>query len=528
MSWAVPGYTRIRELGSGAGGRVVLARHEESGTAVAIRYLGEELRADGEFLAGLRAEARLLGDLGSPDVVRLWEYVESAEEPAGAAIVMELVDGVPLRALLSAAGATGPEAALALLKGSLRGLAAAHAAGVVHRDHKPENVLVAADGSAKLGGFGVATAHGGTGQPVGTPPYMAPERWTGEPAAPPADVYAATATFFECLTGSRPYAATSTAELMVQHTMAPVPDEQAPEALRPLIRRGLAKDPLDRPAGAAEFLEEVEEAARAGYGTGWEATGRRQLAALAAPLLSASRAEGGARGRTEPAAAVPDGPPPRRPRLRRPTGGVLAGAALAGALVLLVGGYAAAALRSQTTADHAAVAAPTGYASTGVTPIGPPAPPGTARPSTAASATAHRPAAPVWTAPTAAAPSTAPTGSATAAPPAVHVTDLAIEAFDVDHSTFTGTLYADVTTDGTSPVRLTAHWFTSLDGLTDTVVHTETVTVSGRRGYVRVPFTPYTFPRGDCGEYLGVTLSSAPAAASGNPSRSALVSCPLP
>ncbi|MFD0329307.1 serine/threonine-protein kinase [Streptacidiphilus monticola] len=230
MKWTVPGYTETRELGSGASGRVVLALHQATGTPVAIKYLSDELRSDPDFLQEFRAEARLLGDLESPYVVRMFEYVEG---PAGAAIVMELVDGIALRALLRQAGATGPEAALVVLKGSLLGLAAAHELGVVHRDYKPENVLVAADGSSKLVDFGIAVKAGEDGGIAGTPPYMAPEQWTGGAASPAADVYAATATFFECLTGSRPFPGVTFAELVVQHTEAPIPDEQAPEAVRP-------------------------------------------------------------------------------------------------------------------------------------------------------------------------------------------------------------------------------------------------------------------------------------------------------
>ncbi|MEV1201852.1 serine/threonine-protein kinase [Microbispora rosea] len=282
--WNVPGYTVTRELGAGGGGRVVLAVHEWSGAPVAIKYLSEDLRRDEGFVVRFRQEARLLVELDDPHVVRLYEYLETGR---GAAIVMELVDGPTLRALLREQGPTGAEAALAVLKGSLLGLAAAHATGVVHRDYKPENVLVTADGASKLADFGIAVRAGGApGSPAGTPPYMAPEQWTGTATSPASDVYAATAVFFECLTGHRPYRATEHSVLRHMHRTAPVPVEEVPEPLRRLVARGMAKDPALRPASAAAFVAELERAAVAAYGPDWEERGRRRLAALAATLAA--------------------------------------------------------------------------------------------------------------------------------------------------------------------------------------------------------------------------------------------------
>jgi serine/threonine protein kinase len=146
QQWDVPGYTGVKVLGSGGFGEVVLARHDASGSLVAIKYLRRELLADAEFAALFRAEAAVLASLDDPNVVRLYEYVES---PAGAAIVMELVDGVSLRDILVRQGKTTAEAALVVLQGSLLGLAAAHQRGVVHRDYKPENVLIDGDGASK-------------------------------------------------------------------------------------------------------------------------------------------------------------------------------------------------------------------------------------------------------------------------------------------------------------------------------------------------------------------------------------------
>ncbi|MFC4008123.1 serine/threonine-protein kinase [Nonomuraea purpurea] len=281
MEWSAPGYTEVKQLGAGAGGRVVLAVHDETGVKVAIKYLSEQLRHDPSALARFQSEARLLTTLRDPNIATMWEYIQDV---GGAAIVMELVNGVSLRALLREHGTTEPEAALAVLKGSLLGLARAHALGLVHRDYKPENVLVRDDGVSKLVDFGVAVRQGTTTLPEGTPPYMAPELWQGRPASPSTDVYAATAVFFECLTGHRPYRSTEPSVLGYQHVHAPVPFHDAPEPVRQLVLRGLAKDPARRPPSAVEFVAELESAARAAYGEDWEERGKRRLAALVALL----------------------------------------------------------------------------------------------------------------------------------------------------------------------------------------------------------------------------------------------------
>jgi len=172
--WDAPGYTKLKDLGSGGFGDVVLARHDASGTLVAIKYLRRHLLADAEFAGMFRGEASVLSTLDDPNVVRLYEYLES---PSGAAIVMELVDGVSLREILRHQGATTAEAALMVLRGSLLGLAAAHQHGVVHRDYKPENVLVNGDGASKLTDFGIAARAGDRPPPAGTMVYAPPEQF---------------------------------------------------------------------------------------------------------------------------------------------------------------------------------------------------------------------------------------------------------------------------------------------------------------------------------------------------------------
>ena len=122
--WAVPGYTEERLLGHGVSGRVVVAVDDASGQRVAIKYLHENLVRDTEFLGELRSEVEQLAALNAPHMVRVFDYVEQPGE--GAAIVMELVDGVSLREMLARRGPLGAAAALVVLKDSLLALAAAH------------------------------------------------------------------------------------------------------------------------------------------------------------------------------------------------------------------------------------------------------------------------------------------------------------------------------------------------------------------------------------------------------------------
>ncbi|WP_243704537.1 serine/threonine-protein kinase [Micromonospora sp. KC723] len=283
--WQLSGYTPVRELGAGASGRVLLATHDASGVPVAIKYLNSSVGDDPSFRVAFREEALLLVEVDDPYVCRLYEYAES---PLGAAIVMELVNGVSLRQMLRTHGPTEPEAALCVLKGSLAGLAAAHARGVVHRDYKPENVLVDVEGRSKLADFGIAVqaGRGGGASVSGTPRYMAPEQWAGAPASPACDIYAATATFYECLTGHPPYDGKDLFTLRDQHTFAPVPLDPAPRPMHDLLRDGMAKRPADRPQTAHAFLAELERTAVAAYGEDWEEQGLRQLARRAALLAA--------------------------------------------------------------------------------------------------------------------------------------------------------------------------------------------------------------------------------------------------
>ncbi|GAA0664922.1 hypothetical protein GCM10010193_15410 [Kitasatospora atroaurantiaca] len=515
--WELPGYTHGRELGSGASGRVVLAHHDATGTPVAIKYLSGEAAGNESF----RAEAELLGRLDSPYVTRLYEYVEG---PRGAAIVMELVDGIALRTLLREEGATQPEAALTVLKGSLLGLAAAHAAGVVHRDYKPGNVLVAADGSSKLVDFGIAVPRGDSADIAGTPAYMAPEQWAGSPASPSADVYAATATFFECLTGAKPYAGTTLLELAVQHTEAAVPDDQAPEALRPLIRAGLAKTPQERPESAAALVTQLEAVASAAYGEDWEERGRRQLAALVALLPLLLPGAGGQVAGTTALATTTLAPPLPRPSLGASRRAKLLAAATA---VVILGGTLAgvAAAGSTDDAGHTTVGGPAPELTSTLAPP-PSGGPSAALPSPSPSPSASTASASPSVSPTLSpSPSTTPThasatpsASPTPSPsptfsaPSLHVISIVLEAYGC-YGRYGTVASVTVITDGAADGKLTLSWI-DRSGRTLQTQAVDTITLPKGKTQISNRYT-HTFGSQDNYPTWGVRIATDPAADKG-------------
>lgn len=368
--WQVPGYTGLKRIGSGGFGEVLLARHDESGTLVAIKYLRQDLLADADSAEMFRSEGTVLASLDDPNIVRLYEYVES---PSGAAIVMELIGGVSLREILTYQGKTTPEAALVVLQGSLLGLATAHRRGIVHRDYKPENVLVNGDGVSKLTDFGIAARSGGFAIPAGTLRYAAPEQMAGAVSTPASDIYAATATFYECLTGRPPFRGEAD-ELLDQHRTEPVPIDQVPEPLRPLVAAGMAKDPDGRPTDATAFVNDLNTVAAASYGRAWQEHGRSHLGEAA--LLLAALWPSGAPP-TVHGTSVYRVPLRRRPRLWHAAPakagiavGIAVAAAAAGTALAVSGGL-------RTTASEHPVAAvqsvslqpsPSPFPSTGTSP----------------------------------------------------------------------------------------------------------------------------------------------------------------
>ncbi len=339
--WAVPGYAVERELGQGTSGRVVAAVDDETGQRVAIKYLSPAMVSNQGFLRRFRVEAQQLRGLDVPQAVRLLDYIEQPGQ--GAAIVTELVDGVSLREILARQGPAGPEAAVAVLKGGLLGLGAAHRLGFGHRDYQPGNVLVDTAGRVRLTDFGVAVRAARQLLSPGTPQYLAPERWDGAPPGPATDIYAATAVFFECLTGMAPFSGDLT-ELEEQHWNAAPPADRVDAPLRRLIARGMAKDPAGRPQSAIAFVAQLEAQAGHAYGPDWEDRGRRQLAERVAALRPPLRR--GGRGHARRGGAGPAGRPPRTAPVGRRRRGLAVAAAATAAVVVLGGAATAVTLRA--------------------------------------------------------------------------------------------------------------------------------------------------------------------------------------
>jgi serine/threonine-protein kinase len=341
--WTVPGFTEQQELGRSAYGRVAEAVRDGSGHRVAIKYLSPALAGDPAFMRRFRAEARALSQLRIPQVAQVYDYVE--QPGSGAAVITELVNGVSLREMIERRGPVSPEAALAVLKGTLLALAAAHALGIGHRDCKPENVLADTEGSSRLTDFGWAVRPDAQSPPAGMPPYLAPELWRGASESPATDLYAATAVFFYGLAGQPPFSG-ALPQLREQHATAAVPVELIDPPLRRLVVQGMAKDPARRQHSAIAFASELEAVAASAYGPDWEERGRAQLAERAAAMLPLPRARHASASTRPP---TPAGTAAGGGGRRR----VLAITAAAAAAVLVIGGVAAAVTLKDKGAGHA-------------------------------------------------------------------------------------------------------------------------------------------------------------------------------
>jgi serine/threonine protein kinase len=272
-------YEIIAVLGSGGMGAVYRARRVLIGDEVAVKVLHSRLTGDEKLVERFRREARAAAQLHHQNVVTIHDYGEARGPGGFAYIVMELVRGESLRDILRRDGRLEPARAVSLMRDVCAGVAAAHRRGIVHRDIKPDNIIVTpADEdrpaeSVKVVDFGIAklrdlAAEGSTlteaGMMVGTLFYMSPEQCKGEPLDSRADVYSLGAMLHEMLAGAPPFTASNITSLIFKHVGEPPPplpeDLNVPAALRAAVLRALSKDPNARPRDASEFAREIQSA----------------------------------------------------------------------------------------------------------------------------------------------------------------------------------------------------------------------------------------------------------------------------
>src|SRR5215469_14557645 len=220
---------------------------------VALKIAHPELAGDHEFVRRFTGEARSVARLSSPNVVAVYDQGCDGDLLY---LVMEYVPGRTLRELLRERGGLGPREALDIISGVLTGLAAAHQAGIIHRDVKPENVLLGEGNVVKVADFGLARAASGvshtrTGMLIGTAAYLAPEQVAHSTSDARTDVYAAGVMLFEMLTGAQPHTGDNPLAVAHKHVNEVVP---APSSLAP------GRDPGLRPADAGQFLRAIADA----------------------------------------------------------------------------------------------------------------------------------------------------------------------------------------------------------------------------------------------------------------------------
>jgi serine/threonine protein kinase len=257
-------YRPVRLLGHGGMATVELAHDTELDRPVAIKRLAENLAANEEYKQRFLREARLAARLSHPNIVAVYD---AGAEHGVPYIVMEYVEGETVSDLLRRRGRLEPAEAVAQALQACSGLETAHEAGLVHRDIKPQNLLITPDGTLKIADFGIARSLDGTkltqaGTVLGTAAYLAPEQAAGEQVTATADIYALGAVLYELLTGRPPYEADSLAELFAKQTegsitplreLAPV----APARLEDAVMHALARAPEYRPESAAAFAAEL-------------------------------------------------------------------------------------------------------------------------------------------------------------------------------------------------------------------------------------------------------------------------------
>jgi serine/threonine-protein kinase len=263
-------YEVIERIAEGGMASVYLATDTRLGREVALKVLRPHLAADPDFIARFRREARSAARLSHPNIVAVHDQ---GEDGGAQFLVMEYVPGHNLREVLDREGALTPRAAIDIITPVLDGLGVAHRAGLVHRDVKPENVIVREDGTVKIADFGLAravssmTATSTTGVLLGTAAYLSPEQVERGIADARSDVYAAGLVLFEMLTGRKAMPGDNAIQVAYSHVHHGVPrpsevSDGIPESLEEVVAAATSRDPDERPVDGTAMAELVREARR--------------------------------------------------------------------------------------------------------------------------------------------------------------------------------------------------------------------------------------------------------------------------
>ena len=259
-------YRLDEQLGAGGSAQVWRATDKRTGEVVAVKRLHPMVFADMGGRERLLREFRALRDLDEPHIVRVRDLELTDDDGA---LILDYVAGTSLASRLSTGPRPSTSEAVSIALDVAAALAAAHAAGIVHRDVTPGNILLDPDDGARLTDFGIALAGAGTagepaltatGELVGTLRYLAPEQLRGAPATTASDVHALAAVTYEMLAGHHAYEAATPVALAEAQARGVEPIRSVPPALDSAIRRALSTDPADRPADAAAFAAEIRAA----------------------------------------------------------------------------------------------------------------------------------------------------------------------------------------------------------------------------------------------------------------------------
>lgn len=335
-------YELISKIGEGGMARVYRSIDLRLGRPVAVKVLHSHYAGDATFVSRFEHEARAAASLADPRIVDVYDVGQDGDTHY---IVMELVEGTDLKALLKSRGTLPINQAVLVAEQVAEGLQTAHGIGLIHRDVKPQNIMITPTGHVTITDFGIAKGHLSstiteTGVTFGTADYISPEQAQGQPATACSDIYALGVVLYELLTGRLPFSGESSVAVAMQHVRDEPPppsrfNPQIPPQLESLVLRAMAKNQEERPQSASEFAQQLRDylylGSQATMMTARPAGAPQQVLATATAGIGGVSG-GGARRLPPPASTMPAAPP-----RSGGVGTILVGLAIVvGALALIV------------------------------------------------------------------------------------------------------------------------------------------------------------------------------------------------